>query len=549
MKRSVLRSHVPGAEWHTFACKSHVPIVDHPEAVGPLTSMHPRATTQSDAALNPVLLRAEGISKRFGPVRALQSVNLTLRKGEIHALMGENGAGKSTLIKCLTGVYRPDAGSVVLGSRSIMPASPRQAEAEGIATVFQEVNLIPHLSLAENICLGREPTRLGRIRWGRVRQRARAAMLRLGVSIDVRCELASCSIAVQQLVAIARALDVAARVLILDEPTSSLDRAEAARLFEVLRRLRAGGMGILFVTHFLDQVYAVSDRITVLRDGMLVGEHPAAELPRQRLVSLMVGREFDLAADGSARASGTNDAGAHPIIEAQALGRRGALEHADCTVRAGETVGLAGLLGSGRTELARLLFGADRFDRGRLLVDGQAVRFRSPRQAIRRRLALTPENRRDHGIIPSLSVRENIELALRARGCTLSASQRRRLVDRLIRALNIRTPDARTPVGRLSGGNQQKVLLARWLAIEPRLLMLDEPTRGIDVAAKAEILSEIDRLRRQGMGILFISSELEELVRVSQRVIVLRDRRTVAELSGEQMTEGAVLTAIADKHA
>ncbi|MCL4222250.1 MAG: sugar ABC transporter ATP-binding protein [Phycisphaerales bacterium] len=494
---------------------------------------------------SPALLEARDLSKRFGPVHALSGVNFTLRHAEIHALMGENGAGKSTLIKCLTGVHRPDSGSTLLRGRAIAPASPRDAEREGIATVFQEVNLIPHLSIAENICLGREPTHLRRIRWRAVRQRARAALQRLGLSIDVRRELDSCSIAVQQLVAIARALDIDARVLILDEPTSSLDRSEVVNLFTIMRRLRDQGLGILFVTHFLDQVYAIADRITVLRDGRFVAEHSVADLPRQKLVGLMVGRELDLAAAAPAHAA--IQPSSTPLLEARAIARHGCVEHADLSIHAGQTLGLAGLLGSGRTETARLLFGADRLERGQLLVDGQPVRFRAPRHAIRRRIALTPENRKDHGIIPSLSVRENIELALRARGrARLSPAASRLLADHYIRILSIRTPSADTPVSSLSGGNQQKVLVARWLATQPRLLILDEPTRGVDVAAKAEIIREIEHLRRQGMAILFISSELEEVVRVSQRVVVLRDRRTVAQLSGAQITEQAVLGAIAD---
>ncbi|KAA0213834.1 MAG: sugar ABC transporter ATP-binding protein [Leptolyngbya sp. PLA3] len=502
-------------------------------------------TPAETACPSPALLQARGVSRRFGPVHALSSVDFTLRASEIHALMGENGAGKSTLIKCLTGVHSLDAGDLRLQGRPIAPASPRDAEAVGIATVFQEVNLIPHLSIADNICLGREPTQFGRIRWRAVRQRARAALQRLGLAIDVRRELNSCSIAVQQLVAIARALDIDAKVLILDEPTSSLDRSEVANLFSVMRRLRDQGLGIIFVTHFLDQVYAVADRITVLRDGRFVAEHAAADLPRQKLVGLMVGRELDLAAAAGPAGPATESATV-PLLEARSLARRGCVEHADITISPGQTVSLAGLLGSGRTESARLLFGADRFDRGQLLIDARPVRFRAPRHAIRRRIALTPENRKDHGIIPSLSVRENIELALRARGrARLSRAQARQLAERFIRALNIKTPGPDTPVSSLSGGNQQKVLLARWLATEPRLLILDEPTRGIDVAAKAEIIREIDHLRREGMAILFISSELEEVVRVSQRVVVLRDRRTVAQLSGAQITEQAVLGAIA----
>ncbi|RMH13294.1 MAG: sugar ABC transporter ATP-binding protein [Planctomycetota bacterium] len=495
----------------------------------------------------PALLKAECMSKRFGPVQALDRVDFELRAGEVHALMGENGAGKSTLIKCLTGVHRPDSGRIYRGGRAIAPASPRQAEREGISTVYQEVNLIPHLSIAENIALGREPTKWGRICWGQVRRRAQSALDRLGLGIDVSRELSSCSIAIQQLVAIARALDVDARVLILDEPTSSLDRSEVARLFDVMQRLRGQGLGILFVTHFLDQVYAISDRISVLRDGRLVGVHAASELPRQELVSLMVGRELDLVEPVRSEVDSTRDA--EPVLCARALSRRGSIEHADIQVASGETVGLAGLLGSGRTETARLLFGVEQFERGELLIGGHSVHFRTPRQAIRMGLAMTPENRKDHGIIPSLSVRENIELALRARGRSrLTGAQRRALAERFIRMLNIRTPTPETPVSSLSGGNQQKVLLARWLATEPRVLILDEPTRGIDVAAKAEILREIDELRRQGMAIIFISSELEEVVKACGRVVVLRDRRTVAELTGERITEQSVLHAIAEHH-
>lgn len=502
-------------------------------------------TPAESAAPSPALLEARGVSRRFGPVHALQQVDFTLRAAEIHALMGENGAGKSTLIKCLTGVHRPDAGEIRLQTRTIAPTSPRHAEALGIATVFQEINLIPHLSIAENICLGREPTQFGRIRWPAVRQRARAALARLGLAIDVRRELDSCSIAIQQLVAIARALDIDAKILILDEPTSSLDRSEVANLFDVMRRLRDQGLGILFVTHFLDQVYAVADRITVLRDGRFVAEHATCDLPRSTLVGLMVGRELDLTS-AAAPADNALEPTSAPLLEAKALSRHGCVEHADLSIHVGQTVSLAGLLGSGRTETARLLFGADRFDKGQLLVDGQPVRFRAPRHAIARRIALTPENRKDHGIIPALSVRENIELALRARGRPrLSHTQSRQLAERYIKALNIKTPGPETPVSSLSGGNQQKVLLARWLATQPRLLILDEPTRGIDVAAKAEIIREIDHLRRAGMAILFISSELEEVVRVSQRVVVLRDRRTVAQLAGAQITEQAVLAAIA----
>ncbi|HZW09615.1 MAG TPA: sugar ABC transporter ATP-binding protein [Phycisphaerales bacterium] len=499
-------------------------------------------------------LEARGLSKAFGPVRALEGVDLTLRAGEVHALMGENGAGKSTLIKCLTGVHRPDAGEILLGGEPIAPSSPREAEARGISTVYQEINLIPHLSLAENICLGREPMRRfppGRIDWRGARRRTAAALERLGLRLDVSRELGACSIAVRQLAAIARAIDVNAGVLILDEPTSSLDRDEVARLFGVLGRLRGQGMAILLVTHFIDQVYAVSDRVTVLRDGRFVAERATAELSRAELVALMVGREFETLA-GRAGAERAAPGGGEPLLRARGLGRRGAVEHADLGIGRGESVGLAGLLGSGRTETVRLLFGADRPDRGRIELDGRPVRLRSPRRAIARGLALTPEDRKSEGIAPTLSVRENIELALQARrgvAAVGSARARRELAEGYIRSLGIKTHSAETPAGALSGGNQQKVLLARWLATGPRLLILDEPTRGIDVGAKAEIILLIDGLRERGMSILFVSSELEEVVRVCARVVVLRDRRTVAELAGDRLTEGAVLDAIAGGHA
>jgi simple sugar transport system ATP-binding protein len=329
-------------------------------------------------------LAARGISKRFAAVQALANVDFNLQAGEIHSLMGENGAGKSTLIKCLTGVHQPDAGSILREGRLIAPASPRQAEALGISTVYQEVNLIPHLSVAENVCLGREPLRwrpLKSIDWRAVRRRARAALSRLGLKVDVARELGACSIAVQQLVAIARALDIDARVLILDEPTSSLDRDEVAELFTVLRRLRDQGLGILFISHFIDQVLAISDRVTVLRDGRFVGERPAAELSRSELVSMMVGREFDagFAAPAAAIASGEADrTDRPPLLRGRALGRRGALEGVDISIGAGEAVGLAGLLGSGRTETARLLFGADRPDGGRSRWTGSACASAAP---------------------------------------------------------------------------------------------------------------------------------------------------------------------------
>jgi galactofuranose transport system ATP-binding protein len=495
------------------------------------------------------LLEITGLSKGFPGVKALDSVDLRVQTGEIHALMGENGAGKSTLIKVLTGVFPRDAGETRLDGQMIAPKSPREAEALGISTVYQEVNLIPHLSVAENICLGRQPTWLGAIRWPAITKRARAALARLELSIDVNRQLSSYSIAIQQMVAIARALDISAKLLILDEPTSSLDKTEVEELFKKLRKLREDGLGIIFITHFLDQVYEISDLITVLRNGCRVGCFATKELPRIRLVSHMIGKGVQqVEALEQKRASTATIRSDSPILEARGLGRKGAIQPLDLDIRPGEVVGLAGLLGSGRTETARLLFGVDRPDQGTIRIKDQAVRFKSPRAAIRYRMALTPEDRKVAGIIPSLTIRENIVLALQAgRGSwrRLSVAEQEKLADRFIQSLDIKTPSREQIVRNLSGGNQQKVLLARWLATEPKLFILDEPTRGIDVGAKAEIEKLIQSLRQDGLAVLFISSELEEIVRQSQRVVVLRDRQKIGELTEGEISEKAIMQSIA----
>jgi galactofuranose transport system ATP-binding protein len=495
------------------------------------------------------LLEIIGLTKSFPGVKALDGVGVALQRGEIHALMGENGAGKSTLIKVLTGVFPREAGETRLEGQVIAPRSPREAESLGISTVYQEVNLIPHLSVAENICLGRQPTWFGVIRWGAIVRRARAALARLDLSLDVSRQLSSYSIAIQQLVAIARALDISAKLLILDEPTSSLDRTEVEELFKKLRKLRDGGLGIIFITHFLDQVYEISDSITVLRNGRRVGCFATRDLPRINLVSHMIGKAVQqVVALEQKRASTASIRSEEPILEARGLGRKGFLQPLDLDVRPGEVVGLAGLLGSGRTETARLLFGVDRPDQGTIRIGRQAVRFNSPRAAIRCRIALTPEDRKVAGIIPNLTVRENIVLALQAsRGSwrRLPVAEQEKLTDRFIRALDIKTPNREQIIRNLSGGNQQKVLLARWLAIEPRLFVLDEPTRGIDVGAKAEVEKLIQSLRQEGLGVVLISSELEEVVRQSQRVVVLRDRRKVDELTEGEISEEAIMHSIA----
>ena len=486
------------------------------------------------------MLNATGIDKRFGAVAVLEEVRLHLRAGEVHALMGQNGAGKSTLIKILTGVIAPNAGTLALDGAPIAPASPIAAQKLGISTVYQEVNLCPNLTVAENIFAGRYPRRgwggLKAIDGPRMVRETRALLTRLNLDVDPRRSVGSLPVALQQLVAIARALSVDAKVLILDEPTSSLDDSEVESLFAVLRGLRQAGLAILFVTHFLDQVYAISDRITVLRNGRFVGEWTPAQLPAPALVAAMVGRDVALASAESADAAAPARpaAGAAPRVALRDFGARRRLNPVSLELHDGEVIGVAGLLGSGRTELARLMFGLDAADSGTLQVQGQAVRFTHPAQAVKLGLAFCPEERKSDGIVGELSVRENIVLALQARTglwpCIRPVKQRE-LARRYVDLLGIRAADVDMPIALLSGGNQQKALLARWLATSPRVLILDEPTRGIDVAAKQELMNEVMRLSREGMSVLFISSEIDEVLRISDRIVVMRDRRKAGELA------------------
>jgi galactofuranose transport system ATP-binding protein len=497
------------------------------------------------------ILRMQGIHKTFPGVAALADVDFRLYPGEVHAVMGENGAGKSTLIKVLTGVHQADAGQILLDGAPVQFTSPLQAQRSGVSTVYQEVNLCPNLSVAENIFIGREPRRAGVIRWRQMRREAGELLARFELDLDVSAPLASYSLAVQQLVAIVRAIDVSTSVLILDEPTSSLDRSEVDQLFTVLRQLKDDGVAILFVSHIVEQIYELCDRITVLRNGRLVGEYLTSELPRGDLVAHMLGRELQVLEeiDEQSRRDAAVAAEREPFLAAHDLGRTGAIAPYDLEVHRGEVVGLAGLLGSGRTETVRLLFGADRPDSGGVTIDGDAVSLRSPRSAIARRIAFLPENRKTEGLIADLSVRENIVLALQAdRGWARPLSPRRRdqLVARYIDMLRITPADPDVLVGNLSGGNQQKVLLARWLITEPRLLILDEPTRGIDVGAKAEIQRLVVSLSEDGMAVVFVSAELEEVLRMSHKVAVLRDRHLVTQLTNDdELTADRVLAAIA----
>ncbi|NHW37585.1 sugar ABC transporter ATP-binding protein, partial [Paenibacillus aceris] len=454
------------------------------------------------------ILKMTGIHKQFPGVKALSGVNFRLFPGEVHALMGENGAGKSTLIKVLTGVYAIDQGSVEMDRKPIIVSSPQDAQQAGISTVYQEVNLCPNLTVAENIFIGREPRRYGRILWKEMNRDAELLLKeRLNLFIDVTVPLHTYPLALQQLIAIARALSISAKVLILDEPTSSLDRGEVKQLFQVINKLKAEGLAILFVTHFLDQVYEVSDRITILRNGEFVGEYMANDLPRLELVSKMIGKELHLLDELPKSQVAGSSAAKEVMLEAKALGRKGAIEPFDLQIRKGEILGLAGLLGSGRTELARMVFGADRADQGDLLMENVGGGIHSPRQAIDQGIAFCSENRKTEGIIDDLTIRENIILALQATRGWFNAIPRKRqdeIAEEYIRALNINPPNPEHLIKNLSGGNQQKVLLARWLLTNPKLLILDEPTRGIDIGAKAEIQKLVLSLSQKGMSVLFI---------------------------------------------
>ena len=502
------------------------------------------------------VLEMRGITKQFQGVRALAGVDFRLLPGEVHALMGQNGAGKSTLVKVLTGVHRADAGQLLLDGREIAPQSPLDAQRLGIRTVYQEVNLCTNLSVAENIFLGSAGTSNFAIRWRDMRRKAAALLAELNIRIDVSAPLSRYPLAVQQMVAIARALTAqhegtgraGTRLLILDEPTSSLTEDEVEMLFSVMRRLKAQGIAILFITHFLDQAFAISDRFTVLRNGALVGEYPVAQLSTMELIVKMVGKE--IAAAGSARAAhaAASQPAAPPFLEARGLSKRGSVTGIDLEVRPGKAVAIAGLLGSGRTETARLLFGIDHPDRGSLAIEGKPVRFGSPLEAIRRGLGFCPEDRKAEGILGELSLRENIIIALQCRRGifrSLSRARQDQIARSYIELLGIKARDAEVPIATLSGGNQQKALLARWLATDPRMLILDEPTRGIDVGAKVEIMAQVMGLCDNGMAVVYCSSEMTEVLDYADRVVVMRDRAKVGELDAAGADEQQVFQLIA----
>lgn len=495
-----------------------------------------------------IILKMCGISKTFPGVIALKNVDFSLRAGEVHCLMGENGAGKSTLIKVLTGVEKLDIGTVFLNDKNIHPKTPYEAQTVGISTVYQEVNLCPNLSVAENIFIGREPMSYGRINWKEMNRRAEEALKKLNVKIDVTQNLDNYAVAIQQMVAIARALDVSAKVLILDEPTASLDKNEVDELFKVMRKLKSEGLGIIFITHFLDQVYEISDSITILRNGELVGEYKTADLPKVQLVAKMIGKDFDELSKMDKKAGSALKAETPNFISLKGYGRSSSIKPIDLDIKKGEVLGLAGLLGSGRTETARIVFGADKADSGEMHINNKKANISSPMEALKCGMAFCPENRKTEGILGDLSVRDNIIIALQTKkgmGKIISRREQEEIADKFIKLLSIKTAGPEQLIKNLSGGNQQKVILARWLATEPELLILDEPTRGIDVGTKAEIQKLVIKLADEGMAVIFISSELDEELRTCTRMAVFRDKEKVDELFGDNLNEQFVMQTIA----
>ncbi|MCD7946492.1 MAG: sugar ABC transporter ATP-binding protein [Clostridiales bacterium] len=494
-----------------------------------------------------VVLEMRHIDKSFPGVKALQNVDFTLRKGEIHALMGENGAGKSTLIKVLTGVYSKDEGDILLEGKAVAIRSPQDAQNLGIATVYQEITLCPNLSVAENMYIGR--TRGASVNWKKMNAQADKILENLDIPATGKMQLGSCSLAVQQMIAIAWAVDMDRKVLILDEPTSSLDEQEVAKLFRLMRELKERGVGIVFVTHFFDQVYEASDRITVLRDGQLVGEYLIQDLPRVQLVSKMLGKELDDQADlRGEQPRYLPEEGAAPVIEAHQLQSDAGIYPFNFYINKGEVNGFTSLLGSGRSECVRAIFGADRVIGGTVKKNGKEIKIKKPLDAMKNGIAYLSEERKADGIIGDLSVRDNIILAsqvLRGFMKPYSKAEANKLADEYIELLQVKTASRDTPIKSLSGGNQQKVIVARWLLMHPEYLILDEPTRGIDVGTKQEIQKLALQLASEGMSVTFISSETDEMLHTCSRLVVMRDRKMVGELTGEELTQNKIMSTIA----
>ena len=493
------------------------------------------------------ILEMKNITKSFIGVRALKDINFSLESGEVRALMGENGAGKSTLIKVLTGVHKLDSGEIYLENKRIYPSSTLDAQRIGISSVYQEVNLCDNLTVAENIMIGREPKKFGLIDKKKLIDMAFEAINKLSLNIDVRKPLSDYSLGIQQMIAITRSLQLNSKILILDEPTSSLEENEVNQLFEIIEKLKNSGIGIIFVTHFLDQVYRISDSITVLRNGALVGNHKTSELSKLDLIKEMLGKEYQDIQNNANKKQFDNE---EEFIKIDSIGKKTYMHPVSFNIHKGEIVGFSGLLGSGRSETAKLIFGAVKKDSGNIFIKGNKKEFLHPIDAINNKIGFCSEDRKLEGIISDLSIRENIILALQAKNGIMkyiSRKKQEQLANIYIKALNIVTVDSNKPIKFLSGGNQQKVLLARWLCTTPELLILDEPTRGIDIGSKSEIQKMMLDLSKEGMSFIFISSEMEEVIRTSDKVIIFKDNKKIKELIGNDINEKSILNSIAQE--
>lgn len=499
---------------------------------------------------NDLILDMKDITKVFPGIVALDKADLDVRRGEVHALVGENGAGKSTMIKILTGAYMRDGGSVLLDGKEIEFHTPQQAQENGISTIYQEINLVPLRSVAENIMMGREPVRYGIINWKKMNTEASHLLDQLGIDIDVTRPLMDYSIATQQMTAIARAVSFKSKLVVMDEPTSSLDEHEVNTLFESIRRLQADGVAVIFITHRLDELFVICDRITIMRDGKTIGTHAIGEITKLELVAKMLGKDLGEVQKRGATAFDAEKkrTGGEVILNVDGIKNPPVLEDASLNVRKGEIVGLAGLLGAGRTEVARVIFGADPMAEGTIHFEGKPVQVQSTRDAINSGIGYCSEDRKAEGIVPYLSVAENLTLAALptlTRNGVVNRNKQKQIVDKFIKMLGIKLSSPDQKIRELSGGNQQKVLLARWLCLDPKLLILDEPTRGIDVGAKGEIQKIISNLADSEVGVLMITSEIEELTEGSDRVFVMRDRRTVAELGKDEINQDAIMHSMA----
>jgi ABC-type sugar transport system ATPase subunit len=519
------------------------------------TSMVEAELARPEEPQSPPLLRVEQVSKSFPGVLALQDVSLEVYPGEVLGLVGENGAGKSTLMKILSGVYAPDGGQILLDGQPVSIHDPRHAQRLGISIIYQEFNLMPNLSVEENVFVGREPNSGGIVRWRDLRRQTQDLLNQLGVQLNPSATVRDLSVAEQQMVEIAKALSMNARLVIMDEPTSALTETEVTALFAIIRGLRERGLAVIYISHRLEEIFDICDRVTVLRDGQLAGDLSISEATPDRIVRLMVGRPLgDLfrPEEAERRLAVLTEQQPAPILEVRGLGRTGTLRDASAIVledisfalRPGEIVGLSGLVGSGRTEIARAIFGADDYDRGEILVHGRPTRIRSPRDAIQLGIGLVPEDRKLQALVLKLAIRENLALSILGRLSRFGVVRlrpERAMARQLVESLRVRTPSIDQKVLNLSGGNQQKVVIAKWLALHPKILIMDEPTRGIDIGAKAEVHGLMHQLAGDGVAILMISSELPEILFMSDRILVMRQGRIAGELPRSAATQETIM--------